>query len=362
MVQNFGYGANFCRRTCRGNRVCEIRVDIASDPISPDSITLNKTVLTFNNTNDTERLIATVFPRELSAEKLIWQSSNEAVATVDTTGVVTPVANGNAAIMALTAIGHTVICSVEVQVPIEPNNQNADRATTRLNNQSAAPAPARRDNPNAAPASARPDNRNTVPPAPTTARLNDLLHQITNSDDQATDELRKVLGNSLRVEGAPNISNVQQLITDASNGSRYTVTRVNTDTDGTISYQWYINSFYSNTGGTVLTGATEASFSISATLAVGTYYYFCELNATGGASSVRTNVATVIVLANLPILSTNAVTNVSPTTDTLVGYIFNAGTPAYSERGLVYATFQYPTIYKWFRVRKPDISASQSPV
>jgi regulatory protein YycI of two-component signal transduction system YycFG len=65
-------------------------------------------------------------------------------------------------------------------------------------------------------------------------QLNDLLNQIANSDDNATDKIRSVLGNSLRVEGAPNISNVQQLITDVSNGNHYKVTKVNTNADGKI--------------------------------------------------------------------------------------------------------------------------------
>jgi len=71
--------------------------------------------------------------------------------------------------------------------------------------------------------------------APTTAQLNDLLNKIRNSDDTATDRIRSILGNSLRVVGATNISNVQQLITDVStNGSNYRVTRINTNEDGKV--------------------------------------------------------------------------------------------------------------------------------
>jgi len=198
--------------------------DVAVHPISPDSIMLNKMALLFHNANDKEQLIATVFPNDVSEEDktVIWQSSNEAVATVDTTGVVTAVANGYAVITAFTMSGHEVICSVQVNIPNAQNNRTT------------VPATARPDNPGATPAPARPNNRTAVSPAPAATRLNDLLHQISNSDDQATDELRKLLGNNLRVEGAPNINNVQQLITDASNGSRYTVTKVNTDTDGRV--------------------------------------------------------------------------------------------------------------------------------
>ena len=61
-----------------------------------------------------------------------------------------------------------------------------------------------------------------------------------------------------------------------------------------LSYQWYDNTSNSNIGGTSIVGETNASFTIPAALAVGTYYYFCEVSA-DGAAPVRSNVATVIV-------------------------------------------------------------------
>jgi len=70
--------------------------------------------------------------------------------------------------------------------------------------------------------------------APTSARLNNLLNKITNSDNDAIDEIRRVLGNNVSVVGAPNISNVQQLITDVSNGNHYNVTGVNRDAHGKV--------------------------------------------------------------------------------------------------------------------------------
>jgi len=67
---------------------------------------------------------------------------------------------------------------------------------------------------------------------PTTEKLNSLLGRVANSDDHATDEIRKVLGNSLKVEGATHISNVQELIIDVSNGSNYKITNINKDEEG----------------------------------------------------------------------------------------------------------------------------------
>jgi hypothetical protein len=65
----------------------------------------------------------------------------------------------------------------------------------------------------------------------------------------------------------------------------------------TLSYQWYSNSTAGNAGGALISGATGASFAIPATLTQGTYYYFCEVRATGGAASVRSSAATVTVNA-----------------------------------------------------------------
>jgi formylglycine-generating enzyme required for sulfatase activity/fibronectin type 3 domain-containing protein len=82
---------------------------------------------------------------------------------------------------------------------------------------------------------------------------------------------------------------------------------------GPLSYQWYTNTTASNSGGTVINGATSSSYTIPTSLAGGTYYYFVEVRATGGALSVRSNVAMVNVV--LPVITINtqpaATTNVN---------------------------------------------------
>jgi|GEM_PF-560981 len=62
-----------------------------------------------------------------------------------------------------------------------------------------------------------------------------------------------------------------------------------------LSYQWFSNTTNSNAGGTAISGATGLSFAIPTGLSVGTHYYFVEVRATGGAASVRSNVAVVNV-------------------------------------------------------------------
>ncbi|MCL2080313.1 MAG: hypothetical protein FWH17_10875, partial [Oscillospiraceae bacterium] len=63
----------------------------------------------------------------------------------------------------------------------------------------------------------------------------------------------------------------------------------------TLGYQWYSNSTNSNSGGTLIPGATNASFTIPTDLMEGTYYYYCIVSAANGAVSVPSDVATVTV-------------------------------------------------------------------
>ena len=71
----------------------------------------------------------------------------------------------------------------------------------------------------------------------------------------------------------------------------------------TLSYQWYRNAASGNTDGTPILNATDANFIIPARLATGTYYYFCEVRATGVGreTSVRSAVATVNVVFDIAV-------------------------------------------------------------
>jgi hypothetical protein len=77
----------------------------------------------------------------------------------------------------------------------------------------------------------------------------------------------------------------------------------------TLTYQWYSNTYASNTGGDAIGGATNANFAIPTTLtAAGSpYYYYCVVSATG-AVSVPSDVSTVTVLA-IPVTGVKLNTN-----------------------------------------------------
>ena len=79
------------------------------------SITLDQSEISLDVT-ETVKLIATVLPENATNKSLIWSSSNEAVATVDTKGVVTAISVGEATITVATVDGSNLsaYCNVIV--------------------------------------------------------------------------------------------------------------------------------------------------------------------------------------------------------------------------------------------------------
>ena len=106
--------------------------------------------------------------------------------------------------------------------------------------------------------------------------------------------------------------------------------------NATLSYQWYSNTSNSNIGGTAISDATSPNYTIPTNLTVGTYYYFCEVSATGGATSVYSNVATVTVAPVITITT-------HPTSR-----IFEAGSIAGSLSVLATITPNATRSYQWY--------------
>ncbi|MDD2396128.1 MAG: hypothetical protein PHG12_10360, partial [Sphaerochaeta sp.] len=93
-------------------------------------------------------------------------------------------------------------------------------------------------------------------------------------------------------------------------------------TDGsTLTYQWYQNTTDSNSGGTLVPGATSASLAIPTDLAQGNYYYYCVVSASG-LTSVLSDTALVTVLAEG---SAQITITASPNEQTFDQYTDNAG-------------------------------------
>ena len=81
----------------------------------------------------------------------------------------------------------------------------------------------------------------------------------------------------------------------SGSSSVLTVAASVTPADATLTYQWYLNSAASTSGGTAITGATGATFTLPATLAAGVYYYYCVVNANGNAATATSGLATVTI-------------------------------------------------------------------
>jgi PKD repeat protein len=68
---------------------------------------------------------------------------------------------------------------------------------------------------------------------------------------------------------------------------------------GTATYQWYSNTTNSNTNGTIISGATNATYTPPTFTTVGLYFYYVVITLSGnGCGSISSNVATIEVLAD----------------------------------------------------------------
>jgi hypothetical protein len=115
----------------------------------------------------------------------------------------------------------------------------------------------------------------------------------------------------------PNITIQPASATVTFNASHSLSVTASVTDGGFLSYQWYSNTSASNSGGTVITGATSATYN-PPTDTVETYYYFVEVtntifdNGDGGAktASIRSSAATLTVdkaigaTVNAPTLNT----------------------------------------------------------
>lgn len=82
-------------------------------------ITLDSASLTFTSAGESKQLTATVEPSTAENKNVIWISSDTNVATVDTTGKVTAVANGVCTVTAITEDGNIMaVCKVTVATTV----------------------------------------------------------------------------------------------------------------------------------------------------------------------------------------------------------------------------------------------------
>lgn len=98
-------------------------------------------------------------------------------------------------------------------------------------------------------------------------------------------------------------------------GTTLTVSASDTNNGGTLKYQWYSNTSASNNGGTLISGATSASYTPPQT--EGTVYYFASVWSTkGGQNSDRVNTGAVAVTYTAAVATPTPTVTVAPTSPT----------------------------------------------
>ena len=101
----------------------EVNVSVNPDIIKPTGVSLSSDALKITE-GKTENLTATVAPEEATDKTVTWASSNTSVATVNSNGVVTAVAEGTATITVTTFNGFTATAKVTVVAKEIPYIEN----------------------------------------------------------------------------------------------------------------------------------------------------------------------------------------------------------------------------------------------
>ncbi len=97
--------------------------------VAPTGVSLDTNAITLSAGGE-QTLVATVSPANASNKNVTWQSDNTDVATVDTNGKVTAVAEGSATITVTTEVGdYTDTCEVTVVIPVTGVSLNKSSTT-----------------------------------------------------------------------------------------------------------------------------------------------------------------------------------------------------------------------------------------
>jgi gliding motility-associated-like protein len=104
-----------------------------------------------------------------------------------------------------------------------------------------------------------------------------------------------------------------------------------TGSNGTFNYQWFSNTVNSNTGGILISGATNSTFT-PPTGIVGTLYYYCEITqSTPGCSTV--SIASEVIITTSPIIENQPISEElclgEIPNDLNVSFINGVGTPTF---------------------------------
>jgi len=94
----------------------------------------------------------------------------------------------------------------------------------------------------------------------------------------------------------------------------------------------------------VVSGSGTGAFSANITGLFSDTKYYVRAYVTSSKGTIYGEEVNFVFTATLPVVSTQAVTNINATTATFNGTVVNTGDPAYTERGFVYSTNNNPSI------------------
>ncbi|MFD6208096.1 Ig domain-containing protein [Peribacillus sp. NPDC060253] len=108
-------GSTTITATAKGDASIKKSIQVTVTNIVPTSLKLSKSTLNLTN-NQTIKVTATVAPSDASNKTILWKSSNEKVAKVDSKGNIKGIANGSATITATAKDNTKVMKTVAVKV------------------------------------------------------------------------------------------------------------------------------------------------------------------------------------------------------------------------------------------------------
>ncbi len=138
----------------------------------------------------------------------------------------------------------------------------------------------------------------------------------------------------INVNPAPILTTQPSSSTVCQGGIPTTLSVTLNNTSGNPSYQWYSNTVNNSTTGTAISGETNTTYTPSATT-IGTTYYYCIVTlASGGCSTIKSNIATVTIatsatITTQPLISQNLCVGSTISTTLSVTPSGGTGTPTY---------------------------------
>jgi len=310
--------------------------------IAITGVSLNKTEITIETGNE-EILVLNILPSNATDKTVTWSSSNTSVATVDADGKVTAVAEGTAVITAK-AGDKSASCVVTVTQPVTGITLNKTATTLTVGGTeqiTATVTPANATDPTVTWSSNNPSVV-TVSSAGMIAAIAEGIATITAKAGERTAQCTVTVTPASVLPALTTNTVTTYTATTATLGGNITNAGTPAYTERGVVYATTENPTIVNNK-TVVTGTGTGSFTANITgLAANTTYYV-RAYATNTIGTAYGEQMSFNTSGALPTLTTNAVTAFTATTATLGGNISNTGTPAYTERGVVYATTQNPT-------------------